>query len=141
MAKITVSAGQGVTTLAERELYKYSDDLKRRMLKAGGDVIAAAQREHAERQGLRDTGFLVEQLQARERTIKLTEDGGSIEVSANANYPGRRTKTNAAAVAAVYEYGSSKHRARPFIRPANDESYAAAVAAMDAVRKAAGEGE
>lgn len=129
----TIKTSAAASTLVERELYKYSDATKTAMLEAGAAVLVRAQRDEAERQGLRDTGLLIEGIEAE--TPKLTEDGGSVVIATNRKYPGRKTRT--AEVAAVYEYGSPRHAARPFVRPANDKASAEVASAMDAARKAA----
>lgn len=105
-----------------------------KMLKAGADVLAEAQKAEAQAMGLNDTGGFVNSIKAT--TVKGSGTEKYIEV-----YPqgkakhgnerkGDKSNVRYATIGFVAEYGTSSRQARPYMTVANEKAHAKVVEAQ-----------
>lgn len=96
------------------------------MVKAGGAVLAEAQKEEARAMGLNDTGGFVNSIKATK--VKGNETGKYVDV-----YPqgkakhgndrkGDKRNVRYATIGFVAEYGTSSQQARPYMTAANEKA-------------------
>lgn len=88
------------------------------MLKAMGNVAAKAQRKAALEQGIFDEESSVHIVDVvTVNKPKLTEDGGTVQITFKGTRKRGDTKTRNAEIAFVNEFGKRGQKARPFIAP------------------------
>lgn len=87
------------------------------MLKAGAEILVNAQKEEAQAMKIRDTGDFIKSIKAT--SVKGNGEGSYVDV-----YPqGKDHKgVRNAEKGFIAEYGTSKIKARPWMRTANEKS-------------------
>ena len=119
MAKFEMD-GLSTLSAAFEQLAALPDDVMFEMLEAGGDVVVKAQQAKADAFGLRDTGLMIESIQAgKPRRLR---DGGEIALTPEGTRRRGKTVTRNAEIAYVNEYGKGGQPGTEFIKLANVES-------------------
>lgn len=104
-----------------QEIAEIPEDIQDEMLRAQGDIVAQAQRESAQRYGIKRTGTLIRSIKAGK--VKLDKHGNRVlyVTPVGSRVRGGKKTTNAE-IAFLNEYGTRRQRARPFMRDANERS-------------------
>lgn len=98
-----------------------------KMLKAGADILAEAQREEAKAMGLNDTGGFANSIKATSVKGDDTEKYIDVYPQGRAKHgndrKGDKSKVRYATIGFVAEYGTSSQPARPYMTVANAKAH------------------
>lgn len=114
--------------LSLQEIAEIPEDVQDEMLQAQGDIVAREQRESARRYGIQQTGITIRSI--KPGRVKRDKHGNRVlyVTPVGSRIRGKK-KTSNAEIAFLSEYGTRKHKARPFMRDANERSAEAATKA------------
>lgn len=132
MAKAEVKLPEELLTRLS-QLGKHSDEIAKKMLEAGGEVVLARVKSNLSGVIGKDTKYPSESTGELERSlvlspVKLSRDGNH-NIKVGFSEPRSDGGSNAQ-IANIIEYGKHGQPAKPFLKPAKSASKAACIEAM-----------
>lgn len=102
--------------LSMKEIAEIPDDVKDEMLQAQAAVVVPVMRARAQAYGLKDTGLMIDSIKPGKP--KKTKTGRALYVTPQGKRRRGQKDTRNTEIAFIGEYGTTKVRARPFMREA-----------------------